>query len=111
MRYAFFVLVVATPKWLALSRAERAQLADAHLMAPIRRCDGLSLRYFDAEAFSARCSDLMLLETNDPATYYYFMEALRDSPLITAPYFELVEIIPTVEEGFKAYEAQMAASP
>jgi hypothetical protein len=110
MRYAFFVMVTATSKWLQLARPERARLAEAHLIAPVRDRPGLSLRYFDAEAFSARCSDVMMLETDDPASYYYFIEALRDSPLISESYFELVEILPTIEEGFKAYEADLAAA-
>jgi hypothetical protein len=32
------------------------------------------------------------------------MERLRDSPLIHVPYLEVVQILPTVEDGYQAYE-------
>lgn len=40
------------------------------------------MRYFDAEAFTTQCSDVMMTE----------------------PYFELVQIVPAIEEGYQAYE-------
>ena len=36
------------------------------------------------------------------------MEQLRDTVLITHPYFEVVQIVPTVEEGYQAFEAAVA---
>ncbi len=109
MNYVFFVMLRATPAWLALSRARRKALGDEHLGPILQAHAGqLRMRYFDAEAFTAQCSDLMMTETKDPKHHYFFMEQLRDSALITHPYFEVVQIVPTVENGYQAFEASVA---
>jgi hypothetical protein len=108
-RFAIFILLHATEAWLRLPRAERNTLAMAHVAGPLAKYPALRLRYFDAEAFSAACSDLMLIETGDLTQYYDFMETLRDGLLITTPYFKVAEIIPAIEEGFRAFEERQAA--
>lgn len=104
MTYAFFLLLRATPAWLSLSRSQRRAVVADHLTPLLARTEDLRARHFDAEAFSAVCSDVMLIETSDPAHHYGFMERLRDSPLMTVPYFELVQIIPAIEDGFRMFE-------
>lgn len=52
------------------------------------------------------CSDLMMIETEDLTQYCDFIETLRDSPMITAPCFKMVQIIPSIEQGFRAFEAR-----
>lgn len=105
MNYVFFILLRATPAWLSLPRARRRALADEHLGPILQRLEGqLQMRFFDAEAFTAQCSDVVMTQTADPQHHYFFMEGLRDSPLITQPYFDVVHIIPAIEEGYKAYE-------
>lgn len=104
MHYTFFVLLRATPAWLRLSREQRRAQAAEHLEPLLAPGQGVRLRHFDAEAFSAACSDVMMVETDDPAHHYVFMERLRDSPMITVPYFEVVQIIPAIEDGYIAFE-------
>ena len=104
-RYAFFIHLRALPEWLRLPREQRRELGEAHLHALLPRYQGaLRLRHFDAEAFAAPCSDLMLVETEDPLKNYDFMERLRDSPLLTVPYFEVLQILPAIEDGYVAFE-------
>jgi hypothetical protein len=62
------------------------------------------MRYFDAEAFSAHCSDVMMITASDLQQYYDFIETLRDSPMFAVPYFRLVQIVPAIEEGFRSFE-------
>jgi hypothetical protein len=50
----------------------------------------------------------MLIETDDLTQYYDFMETLRDSPMIATPYFKVQQIIPAIEEGFRAFESRQA---
>jgi len=38
----------------------------------------MRMRFFDAEAFHAKVSDVMMIETTDLKQYYYFIETLRD---------------------------------
>lgn len=107
MNYTFFILLRATTAWLSLSRQQRRDLADQHLGSILQAHAGqLSMRYFDAEAFTALCSDVMMTQTKDPKHHYFFMEQLRDSPLISTPYFEVVHIIPSIEDGYQTYEKE-----
>lgn len=108
-RYAFFIQLKALPTWLRLSRDRRRQVADACLGAAMGRCPSLRVRHFDAEAFCAPCTDLMLVETTEPREHYAFMEHLRDSALLTEPYFDVLAIIPTIEEGYRAFEHDVAS--
>lgn len=104
MRYVYFLLLRATPAWLRLSRGERRALSEQHLGPLLAGADAVRMRYFDAEAFSAVCSDVMMVETDDPRRHFFFMERLRDSPMFTVPLFELVQIVPAIEEGYVEYE-------
>ncbi len=108
VRYAFFLLLRATPEWLRLSRRERSVRVDSHLAPLLRTYPAIAIRHFDAEAFTTVCSDVMLVETSDLTQYYSFIEGLRDSPMVTVPYFEFLHIIPAIEDGFRAYEARLA---
>jgi hypothetical protein len=108
-RFAIFILLQATEAWLRLPRPERNAVATAHVAGSLAKYPALRMRYFDAEAFSASCSDLMLIETEDLTPYYDFIERLRDSPIITTPYFKVVQIIPAIEEGFRAFEERQTA--
>ena len=104
MRYVFFVLLRATPDWLRLSREQRRAMNAEHLLPLLAGSDSVRMRYFDAEAFTADCSDVMMIETDDPKRHYFFMERLRDSPMITAPYFVVQQIVPCIEEGYVEFE-------
>lgn len=108
MKLTIFLLLRADASWLKLSREQRAQIAEKSLGARFS-APGLRLRHFDAEAFHARISDVAVIEAEDPKAYYFAIEALRDSALIAEGYFELVEIIPSYEDGFRAYEAAYVA--
>lgn len=105
----FFILLSALPAWLSLSREARStawQTPD--IAAALADPDRLRLRFFDAEAFSAMCSDVLIVEAADIDAHNDFMEAVRDSPVFARPYFDLVAIIPALEEGFRRYEARAA---
>lgn len=104
MKYVFFVMLRAMPAWLRLTRAQRAAVIAEHLTPLIAASKAIRMRYFDAEAFSASCSDVMMIETDDPKHHYFFMERLRDSVLITEPLFEVVQIVPAIEDGYADFE-------
>ncbi len=109
-RYAFFIQLKALPAWLRLSRDRRRQVADASLGAALSRYPSVSVRHFDAEAFCSPCSDLMMVETADPQAHFAFMEHVRDSVLLTEPYFEVLAIVPTIEDGYRAFEQDVGQS-
>lgn len=102
-----FLLLRTRPAWLALPRPERRSitgdiLAQCQTFAPDTR-----FRFFDAEGFSATCTDILLLEAPDLRRYSFVIELLRDSRLFSTPYFDLVDIIPALEDGYLDYENQL----
>ena len=94
-----FLLVRALPAWLALPRPRRREIALS--AAP---GEGIDLRQFDCEAFSAMCSDIWMLTADSAGAINTAMERLRDTPLFAQPYFEFVAILPAIEDGWRTYE-------
>ncbi|RSS42528.1 Darcynin 1 [Streptomyces sp. WAC07061] len=109
MTYGIVLTYTLTPRWLALPREERNRMRQAHV-DPVfaRHADRITARFFDAEAFSGRCSDFAVLETEDLGAYYFLVEALRDTPLITDGYLVLGEVLLGIRDGFQAYESRLA---
>lgn len=101
----FFLMLRTRESWLALPRPERQRIASETLTACSTMAPDVSFRYFDAEAFSARCSDILMVSAPDITRYSFVIEQLRDSPIFSVPYFDLVDIIPALEEGYRHYEA------
>ncbi len=104
-RLTVFVLLKALPSWLSLPRTERDRLGTEALRAALQGRP-VTLRHFDAEAFSGFCSDIAVFEADDALAFHMVMEALRDTPLFAMPHFEVVRIIPAIEDGFRHYERQ-----
>ena len=104
MKMTIFLCLKALPQWLALGRKERNEISEQAL-ANAFGDEANSFRFFDAEAFSAHISDVAMIEASSPKEYYFAIERLRDSKLFSVPYFDLVEIIPSFENGYQAFEA------
>ncbi|MFG2180570.1 darcynin family protein [Streptomyces abikoensis] len=105
MKYGIVLTYTVTERWLALSREQRNAMREAHLEPAFAAyADRVRARFFDAEAFSGRFSDFVVLETEDLGAYYFLIEALRDTPVIAEGYLTFGEIFLGVEDGFQAYE-------
>ncbi len=108
MKYTVFVLYQALPAWLALSRPQREAFFDRKATPIFAKYEkDVQVRLFDAEAFHAQVSDVMVISCNDLNAYYFFMEALRDTELFSKPYIELKDVIISRENGFRDYEASL----
>ena len=105
--FTIFVLLRALPDWLALTRDQRRHVGEAALLTALKG-SGVTLRHFDTEAFTAFCSDISVFEADDMTKFYAVMERLRDSPLFATPYFDLVQILPAIEDGFRHFEQTSA---
>lgn len=103
MKLTIFLLLRATPEWLALDRNQRRDLSTAALNAAFPD-ETVSFRFFDSEAFNARVSDVMVLTAEAAKDVYFTMERLRDTPMIAHRYFDLVDIIPAFENGYQVFE-------
>jgi len=102
--FTFFIHLRATPAWLALSREGRAAYVAEAVRPVFARYPAVRARFYDAEAFSGRCSDLAVVETTDLRQYRFLIDALRDEAFFGLPYFEVLEIIPAVEDGYVDYD-------
>ena len=108
--YTFFMLLRATPAWLKLPRRERAAFTEREVVPLLARYPAVGLRFYDAEAFSGRCSDVAVWQTDDLRAWSFLIDALRDSPFFAEPYFELLDIIPAIEDGWRAYDRAREAT-
>lgn len=108
--YTIIITMTATPAWLTLSRAERNHFTTTILQPLFAQwSDRVQVRFFDAEAFTARCSDVAIFTTLDLKAYYFLMEQLRDTPLFAQPYFTLNDVIIGLENGYQVFEETQAS--
>ena len=98
--YTFFVHMQATRAWLALSHNKREAFAKEELAPLLAQFPNIALRFYDAEAFTTKCSDIAVFETGSIPDFYTLMDAIRDSKIFTVPYFEFVDIFPAIEANF-----------
>ena len=103
MQLTAFLHLRALPTWLALDRTQRREIAAAALQHALPDST-VTLRFFDAEAFHGRVSDVAMLTADSPQDYYFAIERLRDTALFTTPYFKIIDIIPAFENSFEAFE-------
>ena len=102
--YTFFIHFRALPAWLALTREKRAEFSTRKLEPIFKKYQTVNVRWYDVEAFSTKASDIAVFETTTLQDYYFVIDAIRDSEFCTVPYFELVEIISAMEDGYVEYE-------
>ncbi len=104
--YTFFMMLKTTPHWLTLTRPERLEFMNASLQPIFEKYKEVKLRYYDAEAFTARITDIAVWETSNLQQYYFLIDALRDTKF-WGHFFEVMEIFPAIENGYVEYnEAQ-----
>jgi hypothetical protein len=90
-----FVHLTACPAWLAITRAEREEFVTRIVQPLLAAHPDVKLRFYDAEFFGAQCSDIITFETTDLTSYAALMDALRDTPLFSVPYFTVNSVTPT----------------
>jgi darcynin-like uncharacterized protein len=96
----FFMLMNATKEWLALTPVERERFVAAEVGPIFATNPSVRMTFYDAEAFSARCSDVAVFETASIDDYTGVIDALRNTKLYTVPYFEIIDIIPAKQAEF-----------
>lgn len=105
MKYTIVIPYAFHADWLKRSWEERSEYERQHVRPVFEKFAGkVSARFFDAEAFSARHSDFMILETEDLKHYYYLIETLRESQLFKDGLVEFKDVLLGIEDGFRAYE-------
>lgn len=102
-----FMLVKTSPEWLGFPVERRYELASGTLTPILRKhADGVAMRWFDVEFYTARATDVWVWDARDHHSYQLLVEDLRESPFWDR-YFEVVEILPGVENAYaNNYERQ-----
>ena len=104
--FTILFLYTVTPAWLRLSRTERNVFNATHVQPVLERyADRVSAQFCDAEAFTARCSDFVVFQTDKLEDFYFLFEELRDTALFTEPYLTVNDLIVGLEDGFQHFEA------
>jgi Darcynin, domain of unknown function len=99
INHAVFMHVRTTTAWLQLTPKERFAFVDDVIRPLLAKHANVSMRFFDAEAFSAEVTDVILWETEDLMAYQAVVEGLRET-LFWGTYFEVVAIVASIENGF-----------
>lgn len=100
--YTFFMLVKTTPRWLQTSAKDRMAFLRAEVAPLLKRYSNVSMRYYDAEFFTTRCTDVVVWKTQDIPSFQALIEGLRET-LFWDSYFEVVEIIPAIEDAYASF--------
>ena|SRR5437899_9276630 len=103
-RYTFFMLLRSTSDWLKLSREERQRFLNREVRPLFADYPAVTMRFYDAEAFSGRCTDIAVFETADLGAYTFLIDGLRDTAFFSHPYFKVLDIVPAVEDGYVEYD-------
>lgn len=106
--YTILVLLNATPKWLALSRNERAHFYEKNILPVfLNNTASLSVKFYDSEYFNAEVSDFLIVSATDLDQYKRMIELLRDSAVYSAPYFTVKDIVMGQENLFQNFDQQL----
>jgi chlorite dismutase len=97
--HAFFMLVKTTTDWLVLTPPERFGFLGDVIGPILKRNPNVHMRFFDSEAFASRYSDVVMWETPDVMAYQALVEELRETKFWDH-YFSVVEIVPSIENGY-----------
>lgn len=102
--YTVFMLLKATPHWLALDADARDALHDSALELIFNRFPAVRMRRFDASGLHGRCSEVLVWETTDVAEYRAAVDSLQRHPLLGEPCFEVMDVIPSVPDGWREFD-------
>ncbi|MEN9566973.1 MAG: hypothetical protein RLZZ69_2169 [Cyanobacteriota bacterium] len=98
LKQTYFMLVKTTNTWLQIPVKERFEF-QAKIITPIlQKYPAVKMRFFDSEAFSGHVTDVLMWETSNILEYQFLIEELRET-LFWGTYFEVVEIIPAIEDA------------
>jgi hypothetical protein len=97
----FFMLLKATAHWRALDPDAQRGVFDDALMTVFNGYPDLRMSRFRVGAFHGRYSHVIVWELSagaDVSQYVAAVEALHAKPFFAKPVFEIVDVIPGVED-------------
>lgn len=108
-----FWLIKTTPEWLQLppqGEGGRFAFGKTVLNPILARYPGARMAFFDSEAFTADCTDVMVWTVTDLEHYNGVVNDLRETKFWSS-YFTIEKIIPAIENEYaKHYKAEVLGS-
>jgi hypothetical protein len=105
-----FMLVKTSPEWLGFTVEERFRQLGQHVQPILKKhAASVRLRFYDVEFYSARVTDLWVWEAVSHHAYQILVEDLRETPFWDR-YFDIVEILPGVENAYAANYGRAAVT-
>jgi Darcynin, domain of unknown function len=96
LKHTVFLILKTRDAWLQLSVQERFAYIGKNIFPIIKNHPLVKVRFYDAEFYTARLSDVMLIETSNLRQYEKFIDALRDQEF-WYKYFDVQDLIMTTE--------------
>ncbi len=90
--YCFVVSIKSGASWLTLSRSQRNDHWDLARAIISQYADSVTFTYFDADAFHAQHSDMVIGATQDPLAYHHLWDRLKDTALFTDGYYTIADV-------------------
>jgi hypothetical protein len=97
--FTMFMLVKTTLAWLQLTPTARFAFLDETIQPILKNHPTVTMRFYDSEAFSAKASDIIVWETADLMAYQHLIDKLRETKF-WGNYFEVLDIIPSIENAY-----------
>ena len=97
----FFMLIKATTHWHALDADAQRAVFDEALMTVFNGYPELRMSRFNAGAFHGRCTQVIVWALADRADAWQYaaaVEALHARRFSATPLFEIMDVIPAVED-------------
>ena len=107
----FFMMLKATSHWRALDADAQRAAFDAVLLTVFNGYPDLRMSRYNAGAFHGRCTHVIVWELRcgaDAWQYEAAIEALHAQPFFGQPLFEIVDVIPGVEDEGEPWSPWLA---
>ena len=99
LNHVYFMLVKTTTIWLQIPTTGRFKFLETTISPILKQYPSVKMRFFDSEAFSGRYSDVIMWETAEVQEYQFLVDKLRET-LFWDTYFEVIEIVPSIENAY-----------
>jgi Darcynin, domain of unknown function len=88
-----FIHVKTSPEWLGFTIPERVERVNGTLRLLIKEfADTVIFRWYDTEFYTAKVTDIMVMDCKDHFSYQLFLDKLRETPFWDK-WFSIEEII------------------
>ncbi len=86
------ISIKAKPAWLKLSREQRHEHWGKVGQIVHEYADRVQFRYFDADAFHADHSDMIICESDTLLDYHHLWDRIKDTAVFADGYYDITDV-------------------